>query len=213
MSTYINIPLLNNFINTVVQPDICYAPEIHCTKEQGPFAYGLFPRGNGIIISKQLSKILNIKYLNKYKEKYPLTFNHDGFNMNLNQGYIDDGTIGYILCCYFIENNLDIFKHFKMFGMTRYEENNKNINNYLTIQFKATNNRNIQDEQSLATQIHNYMKNNNNDNLSFILEYLAENHCGINYNGISDINGIKYVLKYDENFNHLNKLNNKGQEN
>ena len=221
-STYLNIPLINSFIQNAVNEDVCYAPQICCAKEQGPYAYGLFPRGNALIISKKLANVITIQNMNKYKQKYPLTYNHPDSDINLNTGYLDDGSIGFLLSCYFIENNMDVFEHFKMFGIFRSEclfadypydphlgLHYTFMNKCMAIQFKHIgNNRISTNEQNYGDMVHRFMtKHGPYTDLTFTLDYINKNRLCINYNGITDIDGCKSVLKLDNDFNKLMQLN------
>ena len=107
LSTYINIPLLNEFIQNITDDEITYATENFITKEQCPYPYNIFPQGNGVIFSRKLYNLLNYKTLKYYASLYGLP--PERFT-------IDDGTFGFILCSYYIEQKKDIFKMFKSFG-------------------------------------------------------------------------------------------------
>ena len=54
LSTYINIPLLNEFIQNITDDEITYATENFITKEQCPQPYNICPQGNGVICSRKL---------------------------------------------------------------------------------------------------------------------------------------------------------------
>lgn len=191
------------FVQRVSNDDIIYAPIIYSTQEQGLYKYGIFAQGNGMIISKKLINVIINSDLNYYLTKYPLSIKEN----NLNQGYVDDGTIGYILCCYFIEQKENIFKHF--YSYSRNIQNEK-YENYITISYRDRENKNRSLEFSKCDEIHNYFivnniqENKDKLNLDIIDKIINEDKICLHIPGfinreISKSECIN-ILKYNEDF-------------
>lgn len=96
-STYINIPLLNEFINAISTDDVTYAADIYSLSEAGaPTPLDLFPRGNCMILPKKhVDIICKDGYRYAYLEK------------------VDDMMIGNIINSYYIDRKEDYLDHIK----------------------------------------------------------------------------------------------------
>lgn len=99
-STWINVPLLDKFIQEVAKPDVLYAPELYSLSEAPcPLPLNLYARGNVMLIPKALQYVL-------------IT---DGINL-LYTNIVDDIAIGNVLNSFYIkiEQDWDAYlKHIK----------------------------------------------------------------------------------------------------
>ena len=181
LSTYINIPLLNEFIQNITDDEITYATENFITKEQCPYPYNIFPQGNGVIFSRKLYNLLNYKTLKYYASLYGLP--PERFT-------IDDGTFGFILCSYYIEQKKDIFKMFKSFGCFKSKylytsdvsyDNLDDFSKSMCISYRVFENRNFKEESEKCKFIHAHIKHTTD--LSFINNWLNKDmvHLVVTY--------------------------------
>lgn len=180
-STYVNIELLNAFIQSLDDDNIAYTSELYSLIEaNAPKPMCIYGRGNGLILSKKLINILvseglNLLYLN----------------------ITDDIAIGNVLNTYWIKrgkNYLDYIKSythgwFKAVEQTIYLRgkqpdyllcsfDNKNtdfefLKKFITIQTKMYYSRNLEEKNydELHNILYNNTDNNINDTIKFINEY------------------------------------------
>lgn len=98
-STYINIPLLEKFVNEIAKPDVLYAAELYSLTEACcPEPLDIYARGNAFLISW---KTVNILLLEGISMKYMTV--------------VDDVIIGNILNTYYIKRNENYLDHIKGF--------------------------------------------------------------------------------------------------
>lgn len=207
LSTYVNISLLNEFVQSIKDDNITYATECYITREQGPYRYCIFPQGNGFLLSKKLYNVLTFDNFQKYMEQYKDIYIPD------KTWSIDDNGIGFILTCYYIENKSDIFDMFQEFGFVRpeylhnpdpYYDNINDFNKCIAISYRIFNKeRMLKDEVDNCLYIHNNINKNNTD-LSFINKWLNKDmiHLVVKElidNIISKQDALN-ILKYNEDF-------------
>lgn len=98
-STYVNVDLLNAFVQSLKQDDVLWcAEEYSLSESMTPFPLYLFGRGNALLFSKYLVDIIISQ-----------GFSYLYFNMT------DDNTIGNILNSYWMKNNMNYLDHIKSF--------------------------------------------------------------------------------------------------
>ena len=98
-STYVNVPLLNAFVQSLEDDSILWCAELYSLSEaMTPFPLYLFGRGNALLLSRKLVNIIMSE-----------GFSYLYFNMT------DDNTIGNILNSYWMKNNQNYLNHIKSF--------------------------------------------------------------------------------------------------
>lgn len=98
-STYVNVPLLNEFIQHIDDPYTIWGSELYSLSEGFcPYPLYLFARGNGFIISKELLNIL-------INEGFPYIY----------LGLCDDWVIGNILNSYWMKKGENYLDHIKSY--------------------------------------------------------------------------------------------------
>lgn len=207
LSTYINISLLNEFVQNIKDDNITYATECYITKEQGPYKYCIFPQGNGILLSKNLYRQLTFDNFKKYIEYYKDIYRPD------KTWSIDDNGIGFILTCYYLENKLDIFDMFQEFGFVRpeyldsqdpYYDNIYDYNKCIAISYRVFKEpRGIKEEATNCYKIHLNINHNSKD-LTFINKWLDKDMIHLVVRDLIDNIITKQdslnILKYSEDF-------------
>ena len=216
-STYINISLLNEFIQNLKDEDWnkVYAPKIYLTQEQGPYKYGLFAQGNGLILHRNMIDVIKPNKLEDYLERYPLEVKDN----NLNCGLVDDGSIGYMLCCYYCDNGYDIFDMFNSFGcysnkklFTRQDEYDVPFDKIICISFRDYDNPDRHEEFDRGIYIYDKLKDLHNcSDLSLVYEHLDKEIVGLNIpqfmnKDISKQEALN-ILKYNDSFIKIPNIN------
>jgi len=98
-STYINVPLLDAFVQSIEDDSVLWASELYSLSEGFcPYPLNLFARGNGFLISRKLVDII-------IKEGISFIY------LKL----CDDWVIGNILNSYWIKNGEDYLNHIKSY--------------------------------------------------------------------------------------------------
>ena len=98
-STYVNVPLLNEFVQSLTDDKVLWCAELYSLSEaMTPFPLYLFGRGNALLISNYLVNVL-------LRDGFPYLY----FNMT------DDNTIGNILNSYWMKRDEDYLQHIKSF--------------------------------------------------------------------------------------------------
>lgn len=151
-STYVNVQLLNEFIQSITNDNVLYGSEIYSLSESTcPYPLCLFARGNSIVLSKKHIGIL-------LKDSYPLLY------LNL----CDDYTIGSIINSHWIKQNIDYTQYIKGIphgwykctftevrnnhSLCTYYNTNTDINflsQFITIQIRNYNDRNLETQHYL----------------------------------------------------------------
>ena len=218
-STYVNIELLNSFIQQLDNDEILWTSELYSINNSFcPYPFYLHGRGNGLIISKKLIDIiLNYGKSFLYLEK------------------CDDWLIGNILNTYWINHNKNYILYNKsymhtwykcapniyIFQYTNFYNENKNwdyLNKFITIQIKMYSNKEL--ETSHYYEIDKVFKENKYDNKTLEnnikenLEYSKNPNIFIGYDDIYPIYNSynEYLEKnknkiiYEENFDNVDVL-------
>lgn len=98
-STYVNVPLLNAFVQSLEKDDILWCAETYSLSEvMAPFPLYLYGRGNALLFS---AKLIDIILMNGFSYLY--------FNM------VDDHVIANILNSYWMSRNENYTEHIKSF--------------------------------------------------------------------------------------------------
>ena len=172
-STYVNVELLNEFVQNLDNDEILWSSDLYSLSNSFcPYPLYLYGRGNGILLSKKLVDIIlceGISYL--YLEK------------------CDDWLIGNILNSYWIKqgkNYLDYIKgyHHGWYKCVPEEQPNNHklcvygnrnnswefVNKFITIQTKRYRERHLENEQS--KELHKTFEDNeyNNEELNKLVE-------------------------------------------
>lgn len=107
-STYINIELLNEFIQTIQDDSILYGGEIYSLSNLScPYPLDLYARGNAMIISKKIKDII-------LQEGLPFLY-------NIIPNIPDDSIIATLLNSYWIKNNEQYLNHICGFSHAWYD--------------------------------------------------------------------------------------------
>ena len=165
-STYVNVPLLNAFVQSLEKDDILWCAETYSLSEvMAPFPLYLYGRGNALLLSKFLVNVI-----------LGHGFSYLYYNM------IDDHVIGNILNSFWIKKGEDYLQHIKSFrhGWFRCINqelsmknsicywNNSNtdfdyIKTFITIQIKRYWEREIENKN--YTDLHKAFENNVDDDI------------------------------------------------
>lgn len=177
-STYVNVELLNAFVQSLDNDEIFWTSEIYSLIEANcPTPLCLYGRGNGILFSKKLVEI----------------FLKEGINL-LYMEQVDDVMIGNVLNSYWIKQGKDHRDYIRSYmhgwyrsvnttlnnnGNTLCQWNNKNldfdfIGQFITVQVKTyelprLNSREIEN----VNHVHDVIKSNEYKNID---EYVQRNH-------------------------------------
>ena len=175
-STYVNVQLLNEFIQSITDDNLLYGSEIYSLSESTcPYPLCLFARGNSIILSKKHIGIL-------LKDSYPLLY------LNL----CDDYTIGSIINSHWIKQNIDYTQYIKGIphgwykctftevrnnhSLCTYYNTNTDINflsQFITIQIRNYNDRNLETQHYL--ELHDlfstYKLTEKDETVNKVIEY------------------------------------------
>lgn len=175
-STFVNVDLLNSFIQTIDTENIIWTSELYSLKESPcPYPYMIYGRGNGIILSKNIIKRIL----------------HNGLNILYLKAH-DDWGIGLVLNSEYMSNNLNYLDFIKSYTHGWYKSVNvqydnghslctySNMNNsfdflkkFITIQIKNYEDRYKENEShyELYRIFSNNMDENIDDSVNFIYEY------------------------------------------
>lgn len=159
-STYINVKLLNEIINSIEDDKKLYCTELYSLSDGCcPTPLALFARGNCIILSKYWQDIIlyegiSFLYLNITDDK-TIGNIHNSFKIKSRQQYIDNFVCfshGWYKCI----NNQDTPNNHKL---CKYGASLDDYSNFLTVQVKNYVDRNLEFEH--FKEIHNLFKNTN----------------------------------------------------
>lgn len=159
-STYINVKLLNEIINSIEDDKKLYCTELYSLSDGCcPTPLALFARGNCIILSKYWQNIIlhegiSFLYLNIIDDK-TIGNIHNSFNIKTKQQYIDNFVCfphGWYKCI----NNKEIQNNHKL---CRYGSSLEDYSNFLTVQIKNYNNRDLEFKHFI--ELHKLFKNDN----------------------------------------------------
>ena len=179
-STYVNVQLLNEFIQSITDDNILYGSEIYSLSESTcPYPLCLFVRGNSIILSKKHIDIL-------LKDSYPLLY------LNL----CDDYTIGNIINSYWIKQNIDYTQYIRGVPHGWYKCTFTEIkNNHSLCTYYNTNTDINFLSQFITIQIRNY-----NDRSLETKHYLELHDLFSTYKLTEKDEAINKVIEYTKNY-------------
>ena len=166
-STYINVELLNRFINEIKLDDKkVYAGSIYLSEfGTGPYNWCFYGVGNALLLSKFWINII-IKTNPKNIKNYVKTKNEPYYK-------IDDNTIGLIINNYAFNNNMDMYNIWENFNFPLINHIPIDPQNYLVIPCRQYNKENKRDNEKYAlNKIHETIKKSdiNKVNLNNILK-------------------------------------------
>lgn len=159
-STYINVKLLNEIINSIKDDKKLYCTELYSLSDGCcPMPLALFARGNCIILSKYWQNIIlnegiSFLYLNITDDK-TIGNIHNSFRIKTKQQYVDNFVCfphGWYKCI----DNKDTENNHKL---CKYGASLDDYSKFLTVQIKNYNNRNL--EFKHFKEVHNLFKNEN----------------------------------------------------
>lgn len=173
-STYINIPLLEQFVEKVAKEDVLYAGELYSLSDAPcPIPIDIYARGNAILISNKMIKILI----------------REGLNL-LFMDVVDDVAIGNVLNTYYIKTDGDYLKHIAGFSHAWYHTIDNDFdcghalsswgctkdmnyyNNFISIQTKMYRQRYREAENVMS--LWDMMKDAPKPSLDMTLEYMTD---------------------------------------
>lgn len=170
-STYVNVPLLNEFVQSLDNDEILWTSELYSLVESNtPYPLNLYGRGNGLLLSRKLIDII-LK---------------DGISL-LYEEHVDDVMIGNVLNSYWIKNGKNYEDYIKSFTHGWFKavdiplENNHQLSIYgntntdyefwkdfITIQTKMYYSREI--ENNNYDEFHQIMSKKTNENFKSSLD-------------------------------------------
>ena len=165
-STYINVELLNRFINEITLDDKkIYTGSIYLSEfGTGPYNWCFYGVGNALLLSKFWIDII-LKTNPKNIKNYVKTKDEIYYK-------IDDNTIGLIVNDYAFNHNMDMYDIWQNFKFPVINHIPVDPYNYLAIPCRQYNKENNRDNEKLAlNKIHEYIKKSdiNKVNLNNIL--------------------------------------------
>lgn len=134
LSTYINVKLLNDFINgnSGINDRKMYTGMVYCTRDAtGPYEWCLYGCGNCLIISKFWVDIIAANHVSKYK-----SMNYTVNPMGDVYYNIDDNAIGLVVNCYSMLNNIDMYDVWNNILFPPTNEILEDPQNYIAIPFR-----------------------------------------------------------------------------
>jgi hypothetical protein len=176
-STYVNIELLNAFIQSLDDDNITYTSELYSLIEANtPKPMYIYGRGNGLIISKKMINVIR----------------NDGINL-LYFNITDDIAIGNILNSYWIKQNKNYLDYIKSYTHGWFKAvkhtmfvggkpdyllctfDNKNtdfefLKKFITIQTKMYYSRNLEEEN--YNELHNIIYNNVDKDIENTIQFI-----------------------------------------
>lgn len=186
-STYINVELLNIFVNSLSDNDNhIYAGNVYCSDNgTGPFEYCYYGTGNSLLLPKYWVDIIKEYHVDKFRI----------LNKVSNQTFkVDDNAIGLIVNSYLMLNDLDMHEIWRSFTFPVTNMIPENPEDFIIIPFRIYN---IQNDRSLesavALQIHEKVTQFNKDKSK---EELI-NHL----NKVNKIDEIRHVINFSKGMN------------
>ena len=154
-STYINVQLLNNFIQSLEDDKIIYAGGVYSTKDaSGPYEFCLYGVGNSLIIPKFWIDVLINNSLSDFKKYNTIT---DEAALN-SLYHIDDNAIGFMVNTYALNNNINCIDIWQSFNIPMVNTIPKEPFKYVMIPFRMYS-ENREKEFEICKLIHNSIKN------------------------------------------------------
>ena len=200
-STYINVPLLDAFVQRLETTDEnIYCGRILASKYiSGPYPYCLYAQGNSVLISKQY--YMDVMTKASYRAN---AIKMDRVNCDekwkIHKMSVDDNAMGFIIDSYLIGKNLDHTKYYKDWNLRKfYEIDEEDWHKQLSIVVKKCGyNRRIEFKDYLY--IHAVMKAYDGEpDLSYIDEYMKSK-------------GYPHITIYDEEKNTFEETDIDGYE-
>jgi hypothetical protein len=175
-STYINVELLNAFVQTLDDDNIVYSSELYSLIESNtPLPMNIYGRGNGLLISK---KMINVLIENSLNLRYLELTDDVGIGNVLNSYWINKGEnyINYIRS--YCHGWFKAVEHVIYEGekpeheICSFDNANTDFNflkKFITIQTKMYYNRELEDKN--YDELHEIIYNNTDDNIDETLKF------------------------------------------
>lgn len=157
LSTYINVNVLNMFVNSdVIDDKHVYCGGIYCAKNAtGPYEFCFYGCGNALLLSKFWVDVITHNHVSKYR------YNNFVFNPEEPYYKIDDNAIGLVINSYALYNEMDMFDIWQNFKWQEPGTIPPDVNNYLAISFREYNHEGTRDnEHRWGLAIHMAVKMN-----------------------------------------------------
>lgn len=159
LSTYINVKVLSNFINSdLIDDKHIYCGSVYCAKNAtGPYEFCYYGCGNALLLSKFWVNVITHNHVSKYR------YNNFVFNPDEPYYKIDDNTIGLVINSYALYNEMDMFDIWRNFKWQEPGSIPTDANNYMAISFREYNQEGTRDnEHRWGLAIHMGVKMNDN---------------------------------------------------
>lgn len=149
-STYVNVPLLRDFVDILTDDKLIYSGSVYCSNNgTGPYEWCLYGIGNSLLLSKYWVDVICNNHVDKYK-KYNRVDNPEEPYY-----HIDDNTFGFVINCYCLENGLDMYGIWNNFRMPVVNTIPSDPYSYIAIPFRQYNKEGTRDlECEHARNIH-----------------------------------------------------------
>lgn len=181
-STYINIELLNAFIQQLTDENIVYTSELYSLIEApAPKPMDLYGRGNGLIISKKMIDILINESINmlysEYSDDILIGNVLNGYWYKQGKNYLDyiksycHGWFKAVEKTYFVNNDMTVSKK-PNHMICSFDNHNTDYNflkQFITIQTKMYYSRELEDKN--YDELHEIIYNNHDDNIEETIQF------------------------------------------
>ena len=155
-STYVNVPLLRDFVDILTDDKLIYSGGVYCSNNgTGPFEWCLYGLGNSLLLSKFWVDVLCNNHVNNYKKYNTVSSPSESYY------YIDDNTIGYVINCYCLEHNIDMYNIWNNFRIPIINTIPDDPYLYIAIPFRQYNDSSRSEECVNAKKIHESIKQHN----------------------------------------------------
>ena len=203
-STYINVELVNRFINELpLNTKHIYAGSLYLSDDAtGPYNWCYYGVGNGLLLSKFWVDII--------KKANPLSIKIFVNNKNKPYYSIDDNTIGLIVNDYAIRHHMDLYNIWESFKFPLINHIPKDAYNYMVIPYRQYNlQKTRENEQNISRLLHKSIKDsdiskvNINDMLKdpivHILDFNRQMHSLVTRDFADKFINVMSLPKYIEN--------------
>ena len=203
-STYINVELINRFINEITLDNKkIYTGNIYLSDNAtGPYNWLFYGVGNALLLSKF--------WINVIIKSNPLLINTYVNNKNKPYYKIDDNTIGLIVNDYALKHNIDMYELWQSFKFPLINHIPKEAYNYIIIPYRQYNMEQTRENEEYISQLlHKQIKNYDisnvniddilNDQVIHILDFDRKMHSVVTReftNKFLDVMSLpKYITK------------------
>ena len=153
-STYVNVSLLRDFVDTLTDDKLIYSGSIYCSNNgTGPYEWCLYGLGNSLLLSKYWVDVICNNHVDKYKQHNRVS------NPEETYYHVDDNTFGLVINCYCLENGLDMYGIWNNFRMPVVNTIPSDPYSYIAIPFRQYNKEGTREKEAMfARTIHESIK-------------------------------------------------------